>query len=840
MTGCAAILQSPEEGKTGTVTFTVGVEQGRTAAPSLDQFAKIVLSFEGSPAVADVPVTKGKAAAILPAGSWKVRAKAYKGAEDTDPAAQSAENAIEYNGASVSGNTVFVLVPAGEGPGTLRYLAALPEGLALNGGSSITITQDGAAPKSLDNDDFADGVHTISEAGETVTAELDGGWYTVDILLASDGGRTAVFRQNIRILPGLVTEIDFAPAAEDFLSFEARAALTSLASLTFDTEDEGVVVGDLANSGENYSLEIAAPKSAETVTFALAKPETYTVTVDEEYAELASLTDAGAGSASAAITVDTASLAEGDIAFALTVTAEGKTAAAIAVTVVEKSYSIIIAAMSNGGVIANPETAKEGAEVSLEVNPVSDYRLKLGSLKVNSGAVSLSGSGPYTFTMPASDVTVTAEFEENYTAEVEIGDTGANSSNVAMTPPEDEGAPYAMEAVEKGLVYFKIVKTAAQTITPEGPNAAKVTVHTSDTVDGETASETTAVIAVKTGALPFEGGTLNFDLRVSEDGMLSRTVGVAMTITTAKTGGAVFKVTRPEGQTYANGDDGAVLERVDSQAATFEAAVTWVENNAVADTEYLVRVENNDTSLKKYILAFNNANNVTMRLKGSKTNEDGETWSRILRHGGSNTIVNIKKVTTSGYVGFFNIGIGTVTVRKMTFVLDSNITLEGMGSSTASSRYRNLITVRYNAIFVLREGATITNFYTEGAMRTFCPIYVVDADYGDDYNDAAVRLEGGSITNCKFNDVAVDGEGVLSIGAGGLITFESIPSEYNTGCFYKAASVVLSGNVNLQEENANKVVFGAKYPLVAKYEGYLRTAYAITAGEMSLPAEAAE
>ena len=317
MTGCAAILQSPGAGRTGTVTFTVGVEPGRTLAPSLSQFAKIVLSFEGSPAVADAPVANGKAAVDLPVGSWKVRAKAYRDAQDTAPAAQSVENVIEFDGESVSGDTAFILAPAEDGPGTLEYLVALPEGVALGGGSAITIKQDGAVPESLAGDGFTDGVYAISEAGATISAKLDEGWYTVDILLESEAGDTAAYRQNTLILPGLVTKIGFAPGAEDFLSSEERAALTTLSgAVSFGTEEAGIDLGALENSGENYSLRIDYPKDTEALSFALGKPEAYAVTSNSESV---TLTDAGEGFASATIEVDTASAAGEDIVFVLAV-----------------------------------------------------------------------------------------------------------------------------------------------------------------------------------------------------------------------------------------------------------------------------------------------------------------------------------------------------------------------------------------------------------------------------------------------------------------------------------------------------------------------------------------
>jgi azurin len=61
------------------------------------------------------------------------------------------------------------------------------------------------------------------------------------------------------------------------------------------------------------------------------------------------------------------------------------------------------------GNVSGPNSATAGDTVTLNVTPDSGYRLKGGSLKVNNGAVAISGS--YTFTMPAENVTVTAQFE---------------------------------------------------------------------------------------------------------------------------------------------------------------------------------------------------------------------------------------------------------------------------------------------------------------------------------------------------------------------------------------------------------------------------------------------
>jgi hypothetical protein len=54
--------------------------------------------------------------------------------------------------------------------------------------------------------------------------------------------------------------------------------------------------------------------------------------------------------------------------------------------------------------------AVAGETVTLTANPADGYGPKAGTLQVNGAAVTVSGSGPYTFVMPATDVTVTAEF----------------------------------------------------------------------------------------------------------------------------------------------------------------------------------------------------------------------------------------------------------------------------------------------------------------------------------------------------------------------------------------------------------------------------------------------
>jgi hypothetical protein len=87
--------------------------------------------------------------------------------------------------------------------------------------------------------------------------------------------------------------------------------------------------------------------------------------------------------------------------------------AAVFASSAPEEYSVTIADLTNGAVTAGKSSAAAGETVTLTVAPETDYRLKSGSLKVNGGAVTVSGTDPaFTFTMPADDVTVTAEFEQ--------------------------------------------------------------------------------------------------------------------------------------------------------------------------------------------------------------------------------------------------------------------------------------------------------------------------------------------------------------------------------------------------------------------------------------------
>jgi hypothetical protein len=490
--------------------------------------------------------------------------------------------------------------------------------------------------------------------------------------------------------------------------------------------------------------------------------------------------------------------------------------------------------ITNGtGTVTKGTLSGSGTDWSLGISnvEVAGQGATAGTVKVRINKAGIEGA----------EKEVTVHKRLNYTDEVEVGYTAGNSSGLTMDTPNDAGSgitTIAMEATEAGEVYFGIRKTTSQSITLGGTDSDKVIVYTDGTViDGDTSSGIWAVVVVKTGMLPFTGGTPDFYLTVSEPGKLNRIVDVNMEIKTFKTGAAVFKVIRTAGQTYANGDDNVTLVRVDTGAnvcTNLAGALLLFENNAEANTEYIVRVENDDATLVKYIFAFNNAENVTLRLMGSKRDGDGENWTRALKHSGATagTRVNVKNLSTYGEA-FFQIGNYTMTGPKRTLVLDRNITLEGNGT-TQSTRYNALINVGVNATLALRPGATITKYYAIEKDAGWSPILVTAANDNpnrDPELHGRVRLEGGSITNCTFDNVLPD-PNYLGYTAGNLIAFDMLENRYTVGSFYKAAGVVLSGNVNLQGQSANEVTIAASY-------GYAhgRVVYVLTDEEMSLPAE---
>ena len=85
------------------------------------------------------------------------------------------------------------------------------------------------------------------------------------------------------------------------------------------------------------------------------------------------------------------------------------------------SYAVSTPSAKNGDVTVSPKNASKGDRVTITVTPDKGYELDSLTVKDASGnklKLTDKGNGKYTFTMPGSKVTVTAEFVEEQAASI--------------------------------------------------------------------------------------------------------------------------------------------------------------------------------------------------------------------------------------------------------------------------------------------------------------------------------------------------------------------------------------------------------------------------------------
>jgi hypothetical protein len=362
-------------------------------------------------------------------------------------------------------------------------------------------------------------------------------------------------------------------------------------------------------------------------------------------------------------------------------------------------------------------------------------------------------------------------------------------------------------------VYFTAVKTAAQTIGKSEAGAGKVTIHESGMVDGTAAGATNAVIEVNTRDLVFDGGSRAFTLTVSEGGKESRTINVTLDVDTYESGAAVFKVDwdQKPAELYADLDLsageadlvrlGPVSGGIPGAFTGLREAIEYVDRNTEADTDYLIRVEKSEVSLPRFLITASQRENVTIRLRGTKNgpwvlqniNQNGSanvSYNSTIVNAGNAPYEDLAGSDTEG--GFFAIGVGSIG-KNITFILENNITVKGVGTGSPESvLYRSLFKVDLNATLVMKKGSKLTEYVsTQFDASSFSVIHVNIANTGGVPRPSGwVRIESGSITDCTFD-----------ASASSLVYFEGMATNYAKGVFYKAAStqdnpIVLTGNSN--------------------------------------------
>ncbi len=108
-----------------------------------------------------------------------------------------------------------------------------------------------------------------------------------------------------------------------------------------------------------------------------------------------------------------------------------------------RRYDVSAPSVKHGDVTVSPKSASKGDTVTITVKPDSGYELDTLTVKDASGSkikVKDKGDGKFTFTMPASKVTVSAEF-----AEIETLDFADGFSDVSADSYYAKAVAWAVE-----------------------------------------------------------------------------------------------------------------------------------------------------------------------------------------------------------------------------------------------------------------------------------------------------------------------------------------------------------------------------------------------------------
>ena len=162
-------------------------------------------------------------------------------------------------------------------------------------------------------------------------------------------------------------------------------------------------------------------------------------------------------------------------------------------------YAVKIAEMTNGTVTADKATATEGETVTLTVKPDAGYHLK----SLMAGHKTLT-STPYTFTMPAKEVTVSALFEKDaeqpttgsYKDGTYTGSATGHGGKVSVTVTVKNGNISSIEVTEQQETpkYWEKAKATISALLGLGDDAS---VDAVDTKTGATLSSEAIRQAVK-------------------------------------------------------------------------------------------------------------------------------------------------------------------------------------------------------------------------------------------------------------------------------------------------------------------------------------------------------
>ena len=342
-----------------------------------------------------------------------ITAKTYQKAAD-DAAVKSISAADVAT--AVNNEYKTVAVKKGEYTGTANINWAAAAGAAdldltkvtdEEGNSANIVTLTGTLTVPADSEFFKDGAtaKTVTMVVKVVPAEIDGG--SISINNPIDNGYVTA---NITVPASVIAKMPLdAEGDSDEVKAEKKAKRTiSLIVPNADSNKEGATV-----SVEVTPEQIAAAKEAD------AKDLNVTLKSDKKMKELGYSSSSANKTFTVTVTVGGTQLVQKDKdGKVVPVSGEVKKATSGNAGGIHKggstttTYAVTVVETKNGTATVSPEKAASGATVTVKPEPAEGYKVKsVTAVKADGTNVPVDEKA-YTFTMPASAVKVTVEFEE--------------------------------------------------------------------------------------------------------------------------------------------------------------------------------------------------------------------------------------------------------------------------------------------------------------------------------------------------------------------------------------------------------------------------------------------
>ena len=275
------------------------------------------------------------------------------------------------------------------------------------GNSANIVTLTGTLTAPADSEFFKDGAtaKTVTMVVKVVPAEIDGG--SISINNPIDNGYVTA---NITVPASVIAKMPLdAEGDSDEVKAEKKAKRTiSLIVPNADSTKEGATV-----SVEVTPEQIAAAKEAD------AKDLNVTLKSDKKMKELGYSSSSANKTFTVTVTVGGTQLVQKDKdGKVVPVSGEVKKATSGNAGGIHKggstttTYAVTVVETKNGTATVSPEKAASGATVTVKPEPAEGYKVKsVTAVKADGTNVPVDEKA-YTFTMPASAVKVTVEFEE--------------------------------------------------------------------------------------------------------------------------------------------------------------------------------------------------------------------------------------------------------------------------------------------------------------------------------------------------------------------------------------------------------------------------------------------